>query len=204
MKKVISGARTSYIQLFSSIVKENHRKLVSLDLRAKKIRQELIKAKGEDNKIALEKEINLTDAEIARLSLITIVFSAMVIEAYIYDYAARHLGDAFVKDHLDKLDMLSKWIIIPKLITGNELSRHQKWYTLLKNLIKTRNSVIHHKSSEPPASPFEIEKYLNKLSESEGSIHEVAKQSIILLDILADKIIEIDPEETPWVKSYLA
>jgi hypothetical protein len=114
------------------------------------------------------------------------------------------LGDLFVKDHLDKLDTVSKWIIIPELITGKGLSRHQKWYVLLKNLIRTRNSVIHHKSSEPPASRINIVRYLNKLNEAEGSIFETAKQSITLLGILADKIIEIDPEEAPWVKSYLA
>jgi hypothetical protein len=204
MKKAISGARTSSIQLFSSIVRENHKKLASLNLRAKKTAEELTKATGEDNKIALEKEINSTEAEIAKSALVVIVFSAMAIEAYIYDYAARHLGDAFVKDHLDKLDILSKWIIIPELITGKEVSRHQKWYLLLKNLIKTRNSVIHHKSSEPPASPSDVEKYLHKLKEADSSIYETARQSITLLGILADKIIEIDPEETPWVKSYLA
>jgi hypothetical protein len=34
-------------------------------------------------------------------------------------------------------------------------------------------------------------------------LYEAARQSITLLNILADKIAEIDPEETPWVNSYL-
>ncbi|MBV6401659.1 MAG: hypothetical protein CNIPEHKO_01962 [Anaerolineales bacterium] len=31
----------------------------------------------------------------------------------------------------------------------------------------------------------------------------IAKQSVPLLNKLADTITRIDPEETPWVKSYL-
>jgi len=170
----------------------------------KQLGGKLTNASGEDGKMSIQTEIHSTEAEMAKSALIVIVFSAMAIEAYIYDYAARHLGDVFVKDHLDKLDTLSKWIVIPELVTGKELSRHQKWYMLLKNLIKTRNSVMHHKSSEPPASPSDIEKYLNKLNKADSSIYETAMQSITLLDILADKIIEIDPEETPWVQAYLA
>jgi len=149
-------------------------------------------------------KIQLLENELAEASLIVVVFSAMAIEAYIYDYAARHLGDTFVKDHLDKLDTLSKWIIIPDLITGREVPRHGNWRELLTKLIKVRNSIIHHKSSDPSAASRDTKKYLKKLSDESELIYETARQSITLLGVLADKIIEIDPEETPWVKSYLA
>jgi hypothetical protein len=42
--------------------------------------------------------------------IIAVVFTAMYFEAFIYDYAASCLGDKYSKDHLDKLDFLSKWI----------------------------------------------------------------------------------------------
>jgi len=127
----------------------------------------------------------------------------MAVEAYIHDYAARHLGDTFVKDHLDKLDTLSKWVIIPELVTGKKMPRHENWRELLTKLIKTRNSIIHHKSSDPAAAG-DAKKYLKKLSDESDILFETARQSITLLGVLADKIIEIDPEESPWVKSYLA
>ena len=128
----------------------------------------------------------------------------MSIEAYIYDYAARHLGDDFVKNHLDKLDTVSKWIVIPKLITGRELPHEQKWFDLLRNLIKTRNSITHYKTFDIPTSNVNIKQYLRKLDTKSEFLYETARQSIPLLSILADKIAEIDPEETPWVKLYLA
>jgi hypothetical protein len=203
MRKVISNSRSSIIPLFSSIVKESYKKMMGLDPQVKKLRQEFRNTEDEDREILIREEIFETEKELAKLSIIVIVFSAMATEAYIYDYAARHLGDNFVKAHLDKLDVISKWVIIPELITGKEMPRHENWRERLAKLIKVRNSIIHHKSSEPPAVLVDAEKYLKRLSDETELTYETARQSITLLGVLADKIIEIDPEETPWVKSYL-
>lgn len=113
------------------------------------------------------------------------------------------MGDGFVSDHLDKLDTLSKWVIIPKLITGKSLPSEQKWLESLKKLIKIRNSIIHHKSLEGPTPFTNINEYINKYEAKEKLVSEAARQSVMLLNSLADKIAEIDPEETPWVNSYL-
>jgi hypothetical protein len=147
--------------------------------------------------------IRTLEDELAEVSLIVVIFSVMALDAYIYDYAARHLGDAFVKDHLDKLDTASKWLVIPKLITGKELQRSGNWHNSLRKLIKARNSIIHHKSSEPPARLMDARKYFEKQQSYSKIILEAATEAITLLATLADKIIEIDPEESPWVKSFL-
>lgn len=204
MKKRISNARTSSIRLFSEIVKENHRKMTGPWLHKEKIKGAMAKTAGEDEKILLEQELNSIEKELTKSSLIVISFSAMAVEAYIYDYAARHLGDDFVKDHLDKLDTASKWIVIPKLITGKELPSKPTWLELLKSLIKTRNSIIHYKTLDGPGVATDIRKYLKKLDTKSELLYKIATQSVDLLSILADKIAEIDPEETPWVQSYLA
>jgi hypothetical protein len=106
MKKAISNARTSMISLFSSIIRENYNKMMRLDLRAKKLQHDILKTRKDDD-LLLVKELNSAEKELAKSSIIVIVFSAMAVEAYIYDYAARHLGDNYVKDHLEKLDTLS-------------------------------------------------------------------------------------------------
>jgi hypothetical protein len=46
-------------------------------------------------------------------------------------------------------------------------------------------------------------KYLKKWRVNSGALLEAAKQSTQLLDILADKIMEIDPQESAWVQTYL-
>lgn len=76
----------------------------------------------------------------------TIVFAAMAFESAIYDYSADHLGDAYVLDHLDKLDILSKWIVALRLVAGYDLRKDMAPYAALKNLISARNKLVHSKS----------------------------------------------------------
>ncbi len=204
MKKQTSNTRISAIPIFTKIVRESHQHVLDTEARLKKLEKEISKTNGEAQTRSLLEEIQSLENTLIEQTFITIVFSAMAVEAYIYDYAARHLSDAFTRDHLDKLDTVSKWVIIPALVTGNELPGRESWLGPLKDLIKTRNSIIHHKSSEPPARSQQAKTYLEKLAKSEKSILDTAKQSITLLDLLADKISDIDPEETPWVRSYLS
>jgi hypothetical protein len=203
MKNQVSNDRSSLIPVFSEIVKENHKKVLSLDVQIKKLDVTLTNAVGDDYAFEFTEKVQPLEDKLAKASLIVIVFSAMALEAYIYDYAARHLTDAFAKNHLDKLDTFSKWIIVPVVITGKELSQRPNWHEPLKQLIKARNSIIHHKSTQPPDSFHDAKKYLEKLQANSADLLDTAKQSTQLLKMLADKITEIDPEETPWVNSYL-
>ncbi len=161
MKKQMSNARGSSIHLFSGIVKENHGKMASLGLQMERLKGKLTRTKGEDESNLLEQEINSLQDDLAKSSSIVIVFSAMAIEAYIYDYAARHFGDNFVKDNLDKLDTISKWIVIPKLITGRDLPRQQKWFEL-----KLSEDVIRYVVDETAFIESQCKKALQHLENS--------------------------------------
>lgn len=86
-----------------------------------------------------------------KCALITICFSAMCVEAFIYDYAARHMSDSYVQKYLDRLDLAGKWVVIPKLVTGKEFPRSSNAFNSLKFLIKMRNKLVHFKSSDPPS-----------------------------------------------------
>lgn len=78
----------------------------------------------------------------------TIVFSAMCFEAAIFDYAAWQLGDGYTNEHLSKLDLVSKWIVLPKLICGVELKKDRAPFAALNKLVKARNRLVHHRSVE--------------------------------------------------------
>ncbi|MFZ5883582.1 MAG: hypothetical protein ACOYYI_07380 [Chloroflexota bacterium] len=195
MNRQASTFRFSFHPIFLKVIKKSHAKILRLDSRLKEV-------KVEDGNV-ISARIHTLEDELAETSLIVIIFSVMALEAYIYDYAARHLGDLYVKDHLDKLDTSSKWIVIPKLITGKEISRSGNWFSLLKKLVKARNSIIHYKSSEPPVPLVEAGKYFEKQRVYSKALLESAREAVTLLGILADKITELDPEEAPWVKSFL-
>lgn len=83
---------------------------------------------------------------IYRNYITSFIYLSMFVESYIFDYGARRLGDNFVKDHLDKLDIISKWIVIPKLITGYEIDKSKKSFETLKKFIHNRNKLVHHKT----------------------------------------------------------
>lgn len=91
----------------------------------------------------------------------TIVFSAMCFESAIYDYAADHLGDSYVKEHLDKLDIISKWIVVMRLVAGYEFDKNKAPYSALKGLILARNKLVHSKSE--PFNAETLDKQFDKL-----------------------------------------
>lgn len=79
-------------------------------------------------------------------AVIGITFAAMCLEAFFYDYAASNLGDGFAEEHLDKLDLSSKLLIIPRLVTGKTIDKSSHVFEKVKRLTKDRNYLVHFKS----------------------------------------------------------
>lgn len=63
--------------------------MILLEKRINEIEKNRTKLMGEDEAYAFEKKLAPLQHDFAKLSLIVVVFSAMLIESYIYDYAAR-------------------------------------------------------------------------------------------------------------------
>lgn len=197
-------ARTSSISIYSEIARESFNKFVALEPKKRIIEARLASAVIPDEKILLEYELMNVEAELAKLASITIVFAMISVEAHIYDYAARHFTDSFVKKYIDKLDPISKWVIVPKLITGKELPRGGEWFQLLKNLVRERNSIIHSKSSEGPYTTEDFHKYSAKQKEVRTELFKKIKEAIDLLDLLPTEIGKLDSEEIFWAESHLS
>lgn len=79
-----------------------------------------------------------------------VTFGAMCLEAFIYDYAAHNFTDTYVKNYLDKLDVVSKWVVVVRLVTGKDFPKESKAFADLKELIKKRNDFVHSKSGPMP------------------------------------------------------
>ena len=118
-------------------------------------------------------------------SIISVVFSAMSIESFIYNYAASYLNDKYVKEHLDKLGVVDKWVIIPRLITGKQINKSECAFNLLKEVIGFRNEYVHNKS-EPLT-------YKNWGKEDVGLYLSQAEKGIKAIEYLAVFIRDIDP-----------
>jgi hypothetical protein len=94
--------------------------------------------------------------------LIAIVFAAMYLEAFIYDYACLHLSEADVERYLDRLDPVRKWEFIPRLVTGAGLDQSSHVFEAVNRVINVRNRLVHYKSSD-----LDYEKLAEQLKQRE-------------------------------------
>lgn len=120
--------------------------------------EKIIKLKKEHDSIQerLKGKKNISDTEVALLAekndaigqqaLIVIIFCTLSLEAYINHYGITRLSKNYLTNHLDKLDLLFKWIVIPRMITGNQLGPGSKSVQDLSWLITLRNKLAHYKS----------------------------------------------------------
>lgn len=93
--------------------------------------------------------------------LVEHLFAAMCLEAFIYDYAATNFSDTYVKKYLDKLDLVSKWVLIPKLVLGKEFPRSGRAFAYIRSVKKERDKLVHSKS-RPELSDEQREKEMAK------------------------------------------
>lgn len=139
------------------------------------------------------KKLDRYESEIEKLSISIIIFSALTLESYIYDYGARKLGDNFMKNHLDKLDPISKVVIIVELVTKKKFPKEKRVYELIKNLNKSRNSLVHYKSSNK-----DLNNIVNGSDKSDDEFINFinkAEQAYQALEELANIIENFDPSE---------
>jgi hypothetical protein len=121
---------------------------------------------GEDELSKVERRIEECHGERERAAVICVTLAGMSLEAFFYDYGARALGDCFVDEHLDKLDLRAKFLIYPRLICGRSPDKSEHAYSSLSSLVRLRNDLVHFKSR-----PFKLEeihkasKFHNDLSE---------------------------------------
>jgi hypothetical protein len=135
--------RASFISYFSEIATEeesNFKKYLAEWQQAKSDNPDFITNEEQELAICLEK-----------CCIKIIVFLTNYLKAYIWDKAAQYLGEKDA-EKLDKLATADKWEIIPRLIVGRKDMMKPHDLGLLKELIRERNKLIHHKSID--ISPY--------------------------------------------------
>jgi hypothetical protein len=133
--------RVSIQRLYYRIAVEQCRVYSKLDAAMSKWKT----ASGRQRDAALEKQLEYYEKR-EQAAVIGITFAAMCLEAFFHDYAASNLGDSFTGEHLDKLDLPSKLLIVPRLVSGKEINKSSRVFEKVKRLTKDRNYLVHFKS----------------------------------------------------------
>ena len=84
--------------------------------------------------------------EFERSVMISIVFSAMAIEAFVNDYGASTAGDDFFYDNFDRLSTLGKLQLIAKFILHRKIDKGEALYSHLKVIFNARDKLVHSKT----------------------------------------------------------
>jgi hypothetical protein len=110
-----------------------------------------------------------------------VFFGTATLEGFIYEYAATAFSDTYVKNYLDKLNHKSKWVIIPKIVTGKEFPTNGQPFQHLCELIQARDSFIHPKSSTKPTDEDEeLDKWLDNWVKELIRSHEVKPYETVI------------------------
>ncbi|MFC1636979.1 hypothetical protein ACFL5Z_19320 [Planctomycetota bacterium] len=125
---------------------------------------------------------------------VAIAFAAMCLEACIWDYAACGTSQNKAKDNFMPLNLVGKWVIIPKLLCGSDITQLRMGTTCildkLRKLKKARDSFVHPKSSPLPNT---VKEALGAICKRNGISVSDAFELIRLLLVELEKV-----DKTNW------
>lgn len=141
-----------------SIVFTNYRRYLEIAQEAKNKalesahkRNELVALRSDDYK-----SIGSYGEKVHKEATICVVFSAMTLEAFINEYGIDSSSSSFFKNYLDKLDLLSKFLLIPQLYKTKLIDTNSHVFENLKWLINVRNDLIHFKKRSKKIKDFDM------------------------------------------------
>ncbi len=129
---------------------------------------------------------------IGELALVVVVFSALTLEAYINHYGISRLSRNYFSNYLDKLDLLAKWIVIPKVITGKKLNPGSAAMQDVAWLVAMRNRLVHYKSKTVS---------VNNIQASDFLWYEDAARAVRSVRGAVHTLRRLDPKaESDWLE----
>jgi hypothetical protein len=132
---------------------------------------------------------------IGELALIVIVFSTFTLEAYINHYGISRLSRNYFSKYIDKLDLLAKWLVIPRIVTGKKLDPGSAAMRDISWLVSLRNRLAHFKSKTITVGEIEQSDFL--WYEDAARAIETVKRVVYLLKRIDSKV------ETDWLKQEI-
>ena len=122
------------------------------------------------------------------------VFAVMAVEQLLQVYAVQRLQKyEQVLEHIDRLDLESKWRLVPPLACGRELPRRSPAIARLQKLIGLRNSITHPKPVVVAELTEEkLENLGRKLEAHDQMRYDVAREAPGTVSMIATELAHLD------------
>ncbi|MEE4253758.1 MAG: hypothetical protein V2I50_06920 [Desulfuromusa sp.] len=138
MEKVHRRYGTSRVDYqLHAVLKSNHEKYNDLENEIERLEQQ-----DDPKNIPLFFKLRYEQIQHGVISIITAIAH---LEAVIFEYGTHFITPKSYLEHLDKLKLVSKWIVIPEICQKTEIKEDRPEINDLKELIKARNAIIHQK-----------------------------------------------------------
>ncbi|TET17780.1 MAG: hypothetical protein E3J75_01500 [Dehalococcoidia bacterium] len=188
----------TYHQKYCFIAQDSYLKVLRLTEEISKIEGSFRKSKklsDEEDRLIAEKWGTRND-----YIVLTIVFSALSLEACINNYAIERLSKRYLKNYLDKLNLVSKWIIIPQIVTGQQLDPGSEPIQNLGWLVNQRNNLVHFKTKKVKSGQLKASDFLWPV-QAEKALDTVRIVVLALKKI--DKTVNVDWLPSPELSQYI-
>ena len=178
------------------IIFTSHQTFFAIAYRHHKLVERLVKER-DTRQVKDNRDVDFVcakNAAIQRSAMVSVIFSALTAEAFINNYAIERFSRSYFDNHLDKLSPVSKWIVIPKLVTGNEIDTDGQPYERLKKLFKLRDKLVHYKTKK---------KKVSEMVEDEDWVTENhSVDALLAVESILGELSKIDSSlETEWLES---
>lgn len=144
-------------------------------------------------KVKTDKDVDhaaFITASIQRNAMVTVIFSALTLEAFINFYGINNFSKSYFNNHLDKLTPINKWIVFPQLTTGKQINTDGQSYELLRSLFKLRDKLVHYKTRKKKVS--ELREQIDWVTEDHAKKAIECVESLLNELKLLDSNIKID------------
>jgi len=165
--------------------------------RFKQYQQKASSILAEESEEDILKVIPLQES-MAKCAASVVLFAAFFLEGWIYEYTVKKLSKSFFDNYLDKLNLVSKWVVVCQLVTGKKFPTDSQAFQGLKALKKARNDLAHPK---PTSGPKDAEESLEK---EEKEREQLAKNAHEAYQTCKEVMLELDKVENNGRRSEWA
>lgn len=194
------GPRSTNHSFYFGICKTQMSKYEKLDSRIKNLRGEQADFEHySDRWLDYQSEISGLKRARNEAGVIVVVFAAMCLESLIYDYGVSHTSKSYFDRYLDGLSHTKKWVVVPKITTGETIDTGGQAFERLQELVSDRNDLVHDESTSVPMDdPEELAEWV---TEREEKFARSVPNAMSAIFKVTNELHSIDPDY-PFVSFY--